>query len=129
MGSVITCLLFWLCSLRVGLIAGFKSSGDPDRLGALYLESLRSGALTPPTGIKFLDIGGLSGSTDDYPLFCAAAAGLVLGALLWGQLVWFDSNPGAVYTRDTDFDMVSSCRSSHSLLCCTSHSEQEAESL
>jgi hypothetical protein len=105
MGVLITCFLFWLLSLRVGILQDFESMNDPDS-GSLYLNSLLY-SLTPPLGDAFLNIGGLSGSTDDFGLFIAVIVSLVVGAVLWSQLVWISTDPGGIYTREQDFYMVS----------------------
>lgn len=110
LGMSTTCLLFWLCSLRIGLRGEFLSSTSNNGPGAIYLESLRTSSgnnLILSQNIDFLNIGGLSGSTDDYYLFWCSMGGIVLGALLWAQLVWISPDPGALYSRDQDFDMVS----------------------
>jgi hypothetical protein len=106
MGLLITCVLFWLLTLRVGILAAFESIYDPDVNGSLYLSSMLD-TLSPPLGDAFLNIGGLSGSTDDFGLFIAVIVSLVIGAALWSQLVWISTDPGGVYTRVHDFDMVS----------------------
>ena len=110
MGIVLTCVLFWFCSLRIGILGDFISSADIDGKGSDYLyqvDSSRSNSMIPFSNSNFLNIGGLSGSTDDYNLFCANVAGLLVSASLWGHLVWFSTDPGAVLTRDRDFDVVS----------------------
>ena len=106
MGMVLTCGLFWLCSLRIGIIGDFLSSEDLTGGGALYFDSMKSGTLYPPLNYDFLNYGGLSASTDDYPLFFAALGSLVTGACLWTKLVFLYTDPGFVFTRDRDFDMV-----------------------
>ena len=108
MGMVLTCGLFWLCSLRIGIIGDFLSSEDLTGGGALYFDSMKSGTLYPPLNYDFLNYGGLSASTDDYPLFFAALGSLVTGACLWTKLVFLYTDPGFVFTRDRDFDMVRS---------------------
>ena len=100
MGMVLTCLLFWFCSLRIGIVSGFSSS-------ATYLHSLTDVSFTNPTlGAGFFSLGGLSGSTDDQGLFWATLVSLLTSAVLWLKLVWFDTDPGAVYTRYQDFDVL-----------------------
>lgn len=107
MGMTTTCLLYWLCSLRMGVKAEFYSCEDTEGPGSLYFENLKNQNLAlPPLGIEFLDIGGLSGSTDDIGLFWAVMISLVLAGLAWGQLTWFSTDPGAIYSRYEDFDMV-----------------------
>jgi hypothetical protein len=56
---------------------------------------------------EYLTIGGLSASTDDFNLFLAAIIALALSMALWVYLVWIDTDPGAVRSRNEDFDMVS----------------------
>jgi hypothetical protein len=107
LGMTTTCVLFWLCALRIGMNADFYSSEDSAGPGSSYMENLKSRSLgLPPLGIEFLDIGGLSGSTEDRALFCAVMISLVLAGLAWGQLTWFCTDPGAIYSRYEDFDMV-----------------------
>ena len=99
-GMVMTCLLFWFCSLRIGIVSGFSSN-------ATYLNSLNDVSYTNPTmGAGFFNLGGLSGSTDDQGLFWATLGSLLISAMLWLKLVWFDTDPGAVYTRYQDFDIL-----------------------
>jgi hypothetical protein len=87
--------------------ADFYSSEDTAGPGSTYMEDLENRSLgLPPLGIEFLDIGGLSGSTDDRALFCAVIISLILAGLAWGQLTWFSTDPGAIYSRYEDFDMV-----------------------
>lgn len=106
MGVLITCFLFWLLSLRVGILADFESITEADFSGSLYLSSMLD-SLSPPLGDAFLNVGGLSGSTDDFGLFIAVIVSLLMGAALWSQLVWISTDPGGIYTREQDFDMVS----------------------
>ena len=56
---------------------------------------------------EYLIIGGLSASTDDFNLFVAAIIALALSMALWVYLVWIGTDPGAVRSRNEDFDMVS----------------------
>lgn len=110
MGVVVICVLFWFCSLRIGILDSFDSSTNNDGKGSYYFHDIASrphNPMRPSLDSDFLNIGGLSGSTDDYPLFCANVAGLLVSSALWGQLVWFATNPGAIDTRDRDFDVVS----------------------
>ena len=109
MGIVLACVLFWFCSLRIGILADFISSADIGGNGSDYLYregSTPNNSMIPFLNSKFFTIGGLSSSTDDYNLFCANVAGLLVSATLWGHLVWFSTDPGAVSTRDRDFDVV-----------------------
>mmetsp|Transcript_34523 Transcript_34523/g.32890 ORF Transcript_34523/g.32890 Transcript_34523/m.32890 type:complete len:730 (+) Transcript_34523:362-2551(+) len=104
MGILVTCFLFWLLSLRVGILQDFESMNDPDS-GSLYVNSLLN-SLTPPLGDAFLNIGGLSSATDDFGLFIAVIVSLVVGAVLWSQLVWISTDPGGIYTREQDFYVI-----------------------
>lgn len=91
----------------MGMRADFYSTKETLGPGSIYLENLKNRNLAlPPLGKEFLDIGGLSGSTDDTALFCAAFIALILAGLAWGQLTWFSTDPGAIYSRYEDFDMV-----------------------
>lgn len=106
-----TCLLYWLCSLRIGVNSDFISSSDTAGLGSVYMENLKNRDLAfPPLGIEFLDIGGLSGSTDDTALFWAVFICLITACMGWCQLTWFSTDPGAIYSRYEDFDMVCNSR-------------------
>lgn len=99
-GMLVTCLLFWLCSLRVGVLYDFRSS-------AAYLYEMTSVSYTTPTtGVEFLVVGGLSASTDDFGLFVASLVALIVSTALWSKLVWFDTDPGVVYTRHQDFEVI-----------------------
>ena len=100
LGMVLTCFLFWLFSLRIGVLYGFSTS-------AAYVSSASAVSFTAPElGAAFLNLGGLSGSTDDVGLFWSAFVSLLIGAVLWSKLVWFDTDPGAVRTRYIDFDVI-----------------------
>jgi hypothetical protein len=108
------CALFWLCSLRTGIIGKFERFGAAQGEDSLYSRSLKPGSILDLSrSIEFLNVGGLSGSTDDYELFLAAAAALFMSALLWIYLVWIATDPGAVCSRTEDFDMVSALSASY----------------
>jgi hypothetical protein len=100
LGMVVTCFLFWLFSLRVGVLYGFSTS-------AAYVSSASAVSFNAPDlDGAFLNLGGLSGSTDDVGLFWATLLSLLLSTALWFKLVWFDTDPGAVRTRHIDFDVI-----------------------
>jgi hypothetical protein len=107
-GTMTVCALFWLCSLRTGIIGQFERFGTAQGEDSLYSRSMRPGSILDLSrSEEFLSVGGLSGSTDDYSLFIAVAAALTISALLWVYLVWIATDPGAVCSRTGDFDMVS----------------------
>ena len=56
---------------------------------------------------EYLTIGGLSASTDDFNLFVASLIALTHSTAFWVYLVWIGTDPGAVRSRNEDFDMVS----------------------
>lgn len=102
------CALYWLCSLRIGIIGKYERFGSAQGEDSEYSRSMRPGSILDLSrSVEFLSVGGLSGSTDDYGLFLAAAAALSISALLWVYLVWIATDPGAVCSRTDDFDMVS----------------------
>jgi hypothetical protein len=117
MGMNLVCLFFCLCSVKYGAAVGFPgySSGrDGSSLNAqdaaVYMSDVAGGGISytlPRTGHGFVAIGGLSCSIDDAPLFWTTFGFLLAGVLLWAKLVWFDTDPGIVYTRDDDFESVS----------------------
>jgi hypothetical protein len=116
-GTMTVCALFWLCSLRTGIIGQFERFGTAQGEDSLYSRSMRPGSFQDLSrSEEFLSVGGLSGSTDDYGLFLAAAAALSISALLWVYLVWIATDPGAVCSRTGDFDMVSAVL--RQLVCC-----------
>lgn len=102
------CALYWLCSLRIGIIGKYERFGSAQGEDSKYSRSMRPGSILDLSrSVEFLSVGGLSGSTDDYGLFLAAAAALSISAILWVYLVWVATDPGAVCSRTDDFDMVS----------------------
>lgn len=123
-GTMTVCALFWLCSLRTGIVGKFEAFGSAQGEDSQYSRSMKPGSILDlKSSIEMLNIGGLSGSTDDYGLFLSAAVALSLSALLWVYLVWIATDPGAVRSRITDFDMVSAeVRQTGHFLCSNSAS-------
>jgi hypothetical protein len=109
MGTMTVCALLWLCSLRIGIRGGFEPFGPAQGGQSLYSSSLNGGGgmRDLKNSEEYLTIGGLSASTDDFNLFVAAIIALALSMALWVHLVWIDTDPGAVRSRNEDFDMVS----------------------
>ena len=108
-GTMTVCLLLWLCSLRVGIRGGFEPFGRAQGGESLYSRSLNNagGMRDLKRSAEYLTIGGLSASTDDFHLFVAAIIALALSMMFWVYLVWIGTDPGAVRSRNEDFDMVS----------------------
>lgn len=109
MGTMTVCALLWLCSLRIGIRGGFEPFGPAQGGQSLYSSSLNSGGgmRDLKSSEEYLTIGGLSASTDDFNLFVAAISALALSMALWVYLVWIGTDPGAVRSRNEDFDTVS----------------------
>lgn len=102
------CVLYWLCSLRIGIIGNYEPFGSPQGMESSYSRSLKpESVLALSRSVEFLTLGGLSMATDDYNLFVAAIVMLSCSSLVWTYLVWIDTDPGAVCSRNEDFDMVS----------------------
>ena len=118
-GMMTVCVLFWLCSLRVGMIGNYEPFGPPQGMESSYSRSLKpESVLALSRSAEFLTVGALSMATDDFNLFVAAIVLLACSSLIWTYLVWIGTDPGAVHSRTEDFDMVS-----NSYICC-----QEIES-
>ena len=109
MGTMAVCALLWLCSLRVAMRGRFEPFGRAQGGESLYSKALNKGGGMRDLkhSVEYLTIGGLSASTDDFNVFVAAIIALTLSIALWVYLVWVGTDPGAVRSRNEDFDMVS----------------------
>ena len=56
-----------------------------------------------------LDLGGNTFVDHDFVLYLIVCGLFVTSIILWVKLVWFNSNPGIIDTRDQNFDEVSHC--------------------
>ena len=106
-GMMTVCVLFWLCSLHVGIVGNYEPFGPSQGMESTYSRSLKpQSVLSLSRSAEFLTIGALSMSTDDFNLFVASVVLLSCSSLIWTYLVWIGTDPGAVHSRTEDFDMV-----------------------
>ena len=53
-----------------------------------------------------LDLGGFSFIANDFVLYVIVCGLCILSIISWIKLVWFDSDPGIIDSRDQSFDEV-----------------------